>query len=171
MQDQPTADLVSKSQRKRDADALFDLGRSLCKLSEAQLRKIELTESIRDAVNKTRRIKAHVAHKRELQYLAKLLRQIDTTAIAEGLKQALAPGHDEKRRLHRIEAWRERLLTEGDPALTQLMRSHHAIDAQQFRNLLRQAQRQSERQLPPAAARQLFKLLRTLDADSTLPEF
>jgi len=170
MHDQPEADFVSKSQRKRDADVLFDLGRSLCKLSDAQLRKIELPENIRYAVDKTRRIRAHVAHKRELQYLAKLLRQIDTTAIAEGIQQVLAPGHDENRRLHRIETWRDRLLADGDSALTQLMGSHHSIDAQQIRNLLRQVNRQSQRQAPPAAARQLFKLLRALDADSPLPD-
>lgn len=171
MQDQPEADFVSKSQRKRDADVLFKLGRSLCQLSAAQLGKVELSESIRDAVDKARRIKAHVAHKRELQYLAKLLRHIDTTSIAEDIEQVLAPGHDETRRLHRIESWRDRLLSEGDLALSELMRSHQTIDAQQFRNLLRQAHRQSERQLPPTAARQLFKLLRALDTHSTLPEF
>jgi ribosome-associated protein len=170
MHDQPEADFVSKSQRKRDADVLFDLGRSLCKLSDAQLRKIELPEPIRYAVDKARRIKAHVAHKRELQYLAKLLRQIDTSAIADGVAQVLAPGHDETRRLHRIEAWRDRLLTEGDAALTQLMGSHQTVDAQQIRNLLRQANRQAQRQAPAAAARQLFKILRTLDAESPLPE-
>ena len=89
MQDQSATDVVSKSQRKRDADALFELGRSLCHLSVAQLRLIELPGSIRDAVDKTRRINAHVAHKRELQYLAKLLRHIDTSPIVAGIEQAL----------------------------------------------------------------------------------
>jgi ribosome-associated protein len=170
MPHQPDDEFVSKSQRKREADALFELGRSLCGLSQAQLNRIDLPGSIRDAVDKTRRIKAHVAHKRELQYLAKLLRQIDTTSIADGIQQVLAPGHEETRRLHRIEAWRDRLLAEGDQALSQLMNSHQSIDAQQFRNILRQARRQAELNKPPAAARQLFKLLRALDENSQLPD-
>lgn len=170
MQDQSATDVVSKSQRKRDADALFELGRSLCHLSVAQLRLIELPDSIRDAVDKTRRINAHVAHKRELQYLSKLLRHIDTSPIAAGIEQALAPGRDEIQRLHRIESWRDSLLSEGNTALARLMHTQQSIDAQQIRNLLRQAHRQTERNLTPSAARQLYKLLRALDADSALPD-
>ena len=72
-------------------------------------------------------------------------------------------------RQHRAEAWRDRLLEEGDGAVGALLDSRRDADGQAIRQLLRNAGREAARNKPPAAARTLFRLLRELDEREPLP--
>jgi ribosome-associated protein len=162
-------DIVSKSQLKREAHEIFDLGKRLVELPASQLATLALPDDIRDAVDKARRIRQHIARKRQLQYLAKRMRQIDVEPIASALDELAQTGRDDVHRLHRLEQWRDHLLDGGDAALTLLMGHRHDVDAQHLRQLLRQAHRERQKDKPPAAARKLFKYLRELDLIDDLP--
>ena len=163
-------DLISRSQRKRDAQALHALGRRLVELSAPLLARIELSGPVRTAVEKTRGIRQHVARKRELQYLAKLLRnEEDVSSIFAALDEADRPAREDTLRLHRLESWRERLLRDGDTALTQLVSGRPDLDVQAMRQLIRQAGKEAQRGARPRAARQIFHLLRDWDDLSPLP--
>jgi ribosome-associated protein len=153
----PTDALASKSQRKREAQALFDLGRALVGLDAAALGRLPLDRRLREAVHEARAIKSHIAHKRQLQFIARILRGMDAEPLRETARH------------HRIETWRDRLLAEGDNALRELLAGHDQTAAQGLRQLLRNAQRESARGKPPAAARKLFRLLRELDTRQPLP--
>jgi len=77
----------SKSQRKRDATALQDLGAQLVKLTSAQLNRIPLPDDLLAAVRAAQAMPQRGAHKRQLQYIGKLMRQIDDP---EPIRAALA---------------------------------------------------------------------------------
>ena len=80
----PTADAPltpSKSQRKRDAHALQTLGIQLVALSAAPLARLDLPETLHEAVLAAQRMRAHGARTRQLQYIGKLMRQLEPDAL------------------------------------------------------------------------------------------
>lgn len=166
----PGEEPVSKSELKRMAGAQFELGRRLAGLSAGQLRALPLPDNVREAIHEVRTTQAKVAHKRQLQFLAKQLRAIDTEPIEEGLAALQAEHRSEIGRQHRVEHWRDALLAEGDPALGRLLAHNPRIERQQLRSLMRQAAAEAQREQPPRAARELFRALREIDLASGLPE-
>lgn len=158
----------SRSEQRREALAVFALGESLVALSAGQLERMPLSEEVRAAVLHTRRITAPIARKRELQHLAKVMRNEEAEAL-EAIRAALEADRAGSRRetaaLHRVETWRERLLAEGDAALTEFMDAHPGADAQQLRQLIRKAAQEQAKGRPPHAYRELFRQLRELSGD------
>lgn len=165
----PETEGPSKSQRKRDARALFDLGRELTRLSRSELGRLPLDPAIREAVDEARRITAHVAHKRQLQFLARLLRGADIEPLREAMEQVQGEARQLTARQHRVEYWRDRLLEDGDSALGALLAAVPGADGQALRQLVRNAAREAERGQAPTAARKLFRLLREIDSNTPLP--
>jgi len=162
-------EFISKSQRKRDAQELKSLASELIGLSKARLAKVPLEDSIREAVEEARQIRSHVARKRQLQFLAKLLRRTDPTEIIEAIESFRDGARQLTARQHRTEAWRDYLLESGDSALGVLLDQRLEADAQAIRQLIRNAQRESSRGKPPSSSRALFRLLRDLDEKAPLP--
>ena len=85
-------DKPSKSQRKRDALALQELGETLVTLKPTQLDKMPLPEELREAVLAARQMNQRGARKRQLQYIGRLMRQIDPEPIRAALGLA-KPGY------------------------------------------------------------------------------
>ena len=79
----------SKSQRKRDATALQDLGEQLARLTPAQLSRIPLPDDLLAAVRMAQGITQRGGRKRQLQYIGKLMRQLDEAETA-AIRAALA---------------------------------------------------------------------------------
>jgi len=163
------AEEVSKSQRKRDAMAVKSLAAKLIDLSPARLAEVPLDESLRREILAARSIRSNVARKRQMQFVAKLLRREGTEAIEEALAAFDLEASQLSARQHRAEAWRDRLIEQGDPAVGALLERRRDTDAQALRQLLRNARREAARGKPPAAARSLFRLLRDMDLAETLP--
>lgn len=159
----------SKSQLKREARALFSLGRQLVELKPAVLRTLPLDDGLLDAVETARGMRAHGARKRQLLFIAKLLRNMDAAPVRAALEAVDESARQQSARHHRVEAWRDILLEAGDPAVTELVAKHASADAQVLRQFLRNARRESAGNKPPAAARKLFRLLREMDDAQPLP--
>lgn len=149
----------SKSQRKRDVEALQDLGRDLTQLSKDQLKKMDLPEELRDALLEHKRITSHGAMRRQMQFIGKVMREIDTDPIVEQLAAMRGESNAAKAEFHLLERWRERLLADDD-ALTEWLTAHPGCDAQQIRQLIRNARKEMEQGKPPKSSRELFRLLR-----------
>ena len=64
----------SKTQIKREMEALQDLGKKLLGLSKNQLKKVEMSDTLREAFVEAGRIKQHEAMRRHLQYIGKIMR-------------------------------------------------------------------------------------------------
>ena len=152
----------SKSQLKREAHAIRDLGAELVKLSPAQLTKIPLPVEIRDAVVQAQSIKQHGARRRQLQYIGKRLRQIDCAAIAEALAALQAGTASEKREHHWLEQIREALIAGEDAALDAVFARYPQAERQYLRRLIEKARRERRQNRPPSASRELFRYLRDL---------
>ena len=65
----------------------------------------------------------------------------------------------EAARLHRLERWRERLISEGDEALGDLLAERPDLDRHQLRTLIRAARKDRE-QGKTDGDRRLFRFLR-----------
>lgn len=158
-------DLPSKSQLKRDMEALQQLGEQLVKLPEKQLRSTPLPDSLRDSVYKARSITAHEGLRRQLQFIGKRMRALTDEELAP-IRQSLLDfqrGSKESRdQQKRLEAWRERLLKEGVPAIEFLHQSHPHLDVDELLTLVRQVQKEQLEGAPPKAYRLLYQFLKQL---------
>ena len=151
-------ELPSKTQRKKDMHALQDLGAELVALTDQQLASIDLPERLHDAVQDARRMTKFEAKRRQMQYIGKIMRDIDPEPIRKRLAAWKSVSHAQTARLHAIERWRTRLLEE-DRALTDLLREHPGADAVRLRQLVRGAHDERQAGRPPRSYRALFKLL------------
>jgi ribosome-associated protein len=166
--DETVAEL-SKSQRRRDALELKSLAKSLIDLTPSRLDRIPLEQALREAIDQARRIRSNVARKRQMQFVAKLLRRTDAEPIIEAMSALEQEGRQATARQHRAERWRDYLLKTGDPAVSELLQLRRGADAQAIRQFIRTARNEAARGRPPAASRSLFRLLREMDESEPLP--
>lgn len=153
-------DPFSKSCLKREAEKLQKLGEALIALSASQLATIPLPENLLAAIQHAHTLKANEAKRRHLQYVGKLMRDVDSAPIEAALKK-LKNAHQQKTdAFHHIEAWRERLIKEGDTALQVLTGEIPQIDRQQLRQLVRKAQHDRANEKNTGAEKALFVYLR-----------
>ena len=160
----------SRSQERRDALDVLKLGERLAGLTDAQLAKLPLPDALLPHVLETRRITSHIARKRQLAFLAKQMRREDDgtlDAIRDALDEKGEAARLETGAMHRAEAWRERLLDEGDAALSELLDAHPGADRQQLRQLVRSALDERRKDKPPRAYRELYRAIRMLEGPAT----
>jgi ribosome-associated protein len=153
------ADRPSKTRRKKDMHALQSLGESLVELSALQLAQVEMPEELRDAVVEARRITGHEARRRQLQFIGRLMRDVDPAPIRARLDEWRGQSREATAQLHAVERWRDRLIADDD-ALTEFARAHPAADLQALRAAIRETRRERAAERPPKHFRELFRLLR-----------
>ncbi len=154
----------SKSQLKRDALALQALGADLLELPESDWVALRLPETLIAALRDGKRIHAHGARKRQLQYIGKLMRAIDPEPVRGHFEQLRLKSRAQARAHQQLEHWRDRLIEEGDSAVEAFLALHAQADRQQLRQLVRKARKERDHDQPPAASRALFRYLRDLGA-------
>ncbi|TCP97721.1 ribosome-associated protein [Cricetibacter osteomyelitidis] len=156
---------VSKSEIKRDAEELKKLGEKLVALTKAKLDKMPLDENLLDAIELAQRVQKE-ARRRQLQYIGKLLRNIDPAPIQEALDKLENKHKQQQAMLHKLEVLRDELIAKGDEGLTELLNDYPYADRQHLRNLIRSAQKEKEQHKPPKAYREIYQVLKEL----ALPE-
>jgi len=162
--DDPYGGRPSKSARKRESQSLQDLGVALIDMRDARFDALPLPENLRDAVLAARTFTSHGAQLRQQQYIGKLMRKIDVEPIRAAIEAQEEAQRTDARRFKRIEAWRDRVVVEGEPAIKELLAAHPQLDAAAVRKLGSEARVEREQKRPPKAARQLFKLLQAATA-------
>lgn len=156
--DSPPSERPSKSQRKREMTALQALGESLLHLSPAELARIDLPEPLREAIAEMRRIGSHEARRRQLQFIGKLMRQVDPEPLRAAIDDATGESAGAVALMHRCERMRDALLAD-DSALAKVVADVSHADVQQLRALIRAARREHSDGRPPRHARQLYRWL------------
>lgn len=154
---------VSRAELKRDMSELKDIGTRLMDLKPSILDKLPLNDRLREALDESKRIKSHNARKRHLGFIGKLMQDQELEPIKELLSRMDASSDEYNRHFHQLEKWRDRLIAEGQPALTAFLDKYPEADHQHIRQLVRNAQKEARQEKPPAAARKLFKYLREVD--------
>lgn len=154
---------TSKSQKKRDMTALQKLGEELVEQSSERLEKVDLPENLRDAIHDARKIHDHEGRRRQMQYIGRLMRDVDTEPIRAALDSWGGASRAETAALHAIERWRERLI-DDDRALTDFASAHSAAlnpdTLQRLRVAIRMSRKERGEGKPPKHFRELFRLIR-----------
>ncbi len=157
---------ISKSQAKRNVEAMQKLGEKLVKLSRHELEKFDLEERLKDAILFAQTVRSHSAHRRQMQLIGKLMRQTDAESIQTQYERYHNQLNEHTAQFHQLESWRDRLIREGDPIINELLLKYPLLDRSRLRQLLRNINKETEQNKPPKSARQLFKYLKEVIIES-----
>jgi len=152
----------SKSARKREAASLQELGVKLAALPDQEIKDLDLPENLFIALRALRRLPSHGAQVRQRQYIGKLMREIDPEPVLAKLAERKQRHDLEIRQFQQIERWRDRLLSDADGAVEELLAEHAHADRTTLARLIEKAGRERAEQRSPVAARELFAYLREL---------
>jgi len=152
----------SRGARKREASSLQELGVKLSALPDQEIKELQLPDNLFIALCDLKRLPSHGAQLRQRQYIGRLMRGIDPQPILQKLAEKKLRHDSEIRHFQRIERWRDRLLSEPQPAVADLLREHPGVDRAALMRLLDKAERERRDQRSPAGARELFAFLRQL---------
>lgn len=159
-------DRPSKSQLKRDMTALQKLGEVLVEAPRDRVKKVPMPEDVLEAILACQQITSHEGRRRQMQYVGKKMRTLDEAEVAviqKAIDSWRGASKAETAALHAIERQREKLLAD-DAALTELRDRHPGIDVQQLRTLIRNARKEQAENKPPKAYREIFQILKSLQA-------
>ena len=146
----------SKSQLKREQNALQDLGREMTKLGDEQLKRIGLPDEVLVEIVEFRRMRSFGAQRRQLQLIGKKMRNMDPVAVREAIDRVTGESRAAVALLHRCETLRDQMLA-GDEALTKFISEHPEADIPRLRTLVRAARKERE-----AQKRELYRYLHDL---------
>lgn len=166
----PSHSRPTRREKRKEAEDAMAICRALVELSEQKLAKIQLPEDVADEVATARKIRSNAAKKRQMLYLAKIMRQCDEQ---EDIASALARLSDLDRRgtaeFQRLESWRTRLLSEEDNALALFCAKYPAADEKELEKIVENVHRRTGTHRT-AASRALFRELRRIVAESSANE-
>ncbi|HUL94495.1 MAG TPA: ribosome biogenesis factor YjgA [Usitatibacter sp.] len=155
-------DFISKTRRKRQMKDLQDLGAALVKLSPDQLARVEMPEALREAVLDCKRMTKHEAVRRQVQYIGRVMRDIDAEPIADQIARMEAPTKRHVALFHVAEQWRRDLI--DDPAaLERFVHEHPDADPDRLRALI-EAARKEEANGAKRAVRSFRELFHVVNA-------
>ncbi|MFT5033074.1 MAG: ribosome-associated protein [Bermanella sp.] len=152
----------SKSERKRQMHARQVLGEELANMSNADLAEMPVPADLLEAITIARRIKSREALRRQYQYIGKLMRKLETSELENAIERRRQHDHSLTRSFHELEAWRDRLVAEGMPAIDEFKAEIPAADRQKLRQLSSNARKENDKGQPPRSSRLLFRYLREL---------
>jgi ribosome-associated protein len=164
-------DRPSKSQLKRDMTALQKLGEELVSEPKERVMRVPMPEDVREVILACQKIKDHEGRRRQMQFVGKKMRTLEEdeiAAIQKVLDSWKGASKAETAAMHALERRREKLLAD-DNALTQLLERHPDVDAQHLRALIRNARKEQAENKPPKAYREIFQILKQLQAQSATP--
>ena len=151
-----TIDKPSKNARKREQQALQQLGEYLIPLKNSDLDSMGLSEDLLTAVRAAARMKSHGALRRQKQLIGKLMRQSDADLIRARLDHLSARERAEKQLFARAERWRDRMLKNGAQALAEF-ESEFGNEDTELRQLLRDLENTINERTEKTLKRQVFR--------------
>jgi len=152
----------SKSSRKKAMQALQDLGKELSALRPDQLDELPLSDRLREALVDYQKFPTHEAKRRQLQYIGKLMREVNAEEIHPYLDKFNEGSVTQTALHHQIERWRDQLLQGDNAALTEFVDEYPGGDTQHLRHLIRNAKKDLEQFKNRGAGKKLYRYLREL---------
>ncbi len=151
---------VSRSQKKRESNAMQTLGQELVRLPVSRVRSLGLPDDLERAVLEWHAMPTHEARRRQLQFIGRVIREGDWEAVSAQMGEVRAVKQTEDDEFHRIEELREQLLAAGPDRLQPYLEQWPDVDPRHLRLLVRDALAERAAGKPPRAGRALFRLLR-----------
>lgn len=152
----------NKTRIKKDMAVLFALSQELAELPPTQLKALELPDILHKSLTEASGMPHKSARKRLLKFITGQLNKIDIDPYLERLARMKSQSAHAVREHHIAERWRARLINDGNAALTELLNDHPHADRQQLRQLIRNAQKETELAKPPKSSRLLYRYLKVL---------
>jgi ribosome-associated protein len=120
-----------------------------------------------EAVFAARKITSHSAKRRQLQYIGRILREIDVEPIQKALGKVQKTDHETNARFRQVEEWRDKLIAQGDLVLQEFFNLPKTteVDIQHLRQLMRRAQQDVKAEKNRGAVKLLFRYLRSVMVD------
>jgi ribosome-associated protein len=157
-------DRPSKSQLKREMEALQKLGEALVAEPRDRVKRVPMPEDVREAILECQQIKDHEGRRRQMQYVGKKMRTLEADELAviqKTIDSWRGASKSETAAMHALERRREKLLAD-DGALTTLRDTYPEVDVQHMRTLIRNARKEQAENKPPKAYREIFQILKQL---------
>ena len=136
----------SRTELKKESDELQKLGEALLTLPAAAMERLALPEKLVEALGEVRRITNFEGRRRQMQYVGKLMRQLDEAsrqAVRDALEEQRGGSAQQTLALHMAEKWRDDLIAD-DEALPKWLQANPETDVQQLRALIRQARKDTQ---------------------------
>jgi ribosome-associated protein len=99
-----------------------------------------------------------------MQYIGRIMRDIDAEPIAEQLAALKAPSKRQTALFHVAERWRQELLADGE-ALERFVKEFPEADPQRLRAMVDEAREEKRASRAPRRFRELFHLLSAIVQD------
>jgi ribosome-associated protein len=147
---------LSKTKLKQEMTSLQELGKRLTELPPAKLTQLGLPEELVTAINDYRRFNKWEAMRRQMQYIGRLMRDIDAAPVIAQLDAWSHSTRESVAEFHAAEKWRDRLLTETN-GLDAFVEAHPAADRARLADLIGRAHQEHAAGKPPASSRLLFR--------------
>lgn len=158
----------SKTQLKAEADEKQALGEALLTLRADLMARLDLPDKLLDALAQAKRITNFEGRRRQMQFIGKLMRPLDTEPIRAAIDEQANGSADLTLALHLAEQWRDKLVA-SDEALGSWMTQYPGTDSQQLRALIRQARKDIAKPETPGEAprhgksyREIFQLVKQM---------
>lgn len=154
-----TMEQVSRTQKKKKAQALQLLGERLVALTDAQIDTLDLMPELNEALKMARQMTKHGARRRQMQYIGRLMREIDPDGVQDALGRIQSQANHDKRQFKLIEQWRDELVAGSPTRASWLVEQYPDMDAEQLFQLVKQAG--AEKNTPKArkTSRLLFRFI------------
>jgi ribosome-associated protein len=162
----------SKSEAKRESDALQKLGALLVEAPRDRVKRVPMPEDVLEAILMCQTITNHEGRRRQMQFVGKKMRTLDeeeVVIIQRTIDSWKGASKSETAALHALERRREKLLAD-DGALTVLLAEHPHLDVQHLRTLIRNARKEQAESKPPKAYREIFQILKDLNKPAAKSE-
>lgn len=155
----------TRSQIKQEIEELQKIGEQLVKLRPEQIAQIDMPEALREAVLFAQTITAREALRRQLQYIGRLMREIDPAPIQQALKHKDQFHVIGMQTFHQLEQWRDELINGNESLIQELCQRFPAANAQRLRQFVRNARKEQAQNKPVKSSRVLFRYLRELSGE------
>lgn len=151
----------SKTKRKEHMNDLQDLGVELVKLGKEKLAKLELPQSVFDAIKEAQRLTANGAIRRQYQYIGKLMRNgVDAEDLRRRLDYLNGDSVQATQIFHMSEKWRDKLIDSED-SLQDFVQVYSGFDIGELRSLIRLVRKERENHQNKNFTK-LFRLIKTI---------
>ena len=136
----------SKTQLKKLATELQDLGEKLTTLKSADLDLLPLSNQLRSAVAEFKRLpNSHGARRRQLQFIGKLMRESNKEKIENAIFQLNSSTNKKNQTDQLILELAEKIIAKGDTTINELVACHSNLERQKLRQLYLEIHKASEK--------------------------
>lgn len=155
-----TEEIKSKTQLKDEMHELQSLGEALLALPLSVYNTLPVPEDLDNALTAARKISAHGARRRQMQFIGKVMRTIDAAPLQAAYDEWRTGNKKLAREHQNLEELRDKLIAGDKSALDEFIQQHKDCDIQQLRQLIRLAQQEKKLDKPPKNYRKLFQFLK-----------